>query len=260
MHLIQAMENELDFSLNLRTKLKDALRNMTPGYLVKKRDYYYWRKKVNGVMVEKYLGPDEDNPTVVRLKRKKYFQTVLKILDNNIKAMDKFLAEYQPYDPISVAESLGYAYQIPSDDIFSFMDFINPKKWEDDFTKSTMFQEGLTMTTDKGDKVRSKSEVIIANALFAHNIPFQYEPRITLGNRWVSPDFKLLITRNGKIVIWEHCGMMEDPEYFERAIRKLADYLQNGYTLWDDLIFTFDDKNHNIDSGFITRIIETCLM
>ena len=72
MHLIQAMENELDFSLNLRTKLKDALRNMTPGYLVKKRDYYYWRKKVNGVMVEKYLGPDEDNPTVVRLKRKKY--------------------------------------------------------------------------------------------------------------------------------------------------------------------------------------------
>ena len=114
--------------------------------------------------LEKYLGK-EDNPVVQRLKRKKYLQTALKILDENLKSIEKFITSYKPYDPISISKGMPQAYKIPPDSLFSMMGLVNPKGWNQKYTRNNMFSEFLTQTTDKGDKVRSKSEVIIANAL-----------------------------------------------------------------------------------------------
>lgn len=258
--LLRDAEKEKKIQENLRRKMVDALRNMTPGYLVKKGDYYYWRKKEDEGFTEKYLGREEGNLTVRRLKRKKYFQTTIEIIDKNIKALDRFIKSYKRYDPMSVASSMGNAYQIPPDSIFAIMGLMNPKNWEKNYTKNSKYPEHLKHTTDRGEKVRSKSEIVIYNALAANNILFRYECRLRVGYLWYRPDFMILLTKDNRIVIWEHFGHSDDPIYLKSAMDKIRNYIENGYVLWYNLIITFEDKDGNIDAGIVSRIIETCLL
>ncbi|MEE3440399.1 MAG: hypothetical protein VZR07_10670, partial [Ruminococcus sp.] len=46
--------------------------------------------------------------------------------------------------------------------------------------------------TQRGEIVRSKSEVIIADALYYANIPYHYEKPIKVGDRVIYPDFTVL--------------------------------------------------------------------
>lgn len=257
--LLKNAEIEKEFQVRLRRKMINAIRNATPGYLRKKGKYYYWKKKVNDKYIEQYLGTEE-NPIVQRLKKKKYLQITIKTIDKNLEAIERFIKKYKPYDPISISKEMPLAYKIPPDSLFSMMGFINPKGWNQKYTRNNMFSEYLTQTTDKGDKVRSKSEVIIANALSANNILFRYECNHKVGNVWVSPDFKILLTRENRIVIWEHFGRPDNPEYMENALKKIKLYIDNGYVLWHDLIITFEDKDGSLDSSIVSKIIETCLL
>jgi prepilin-type processing-associated H-X9-DG protein len=54
----------------------------------------------------------------------------------------------------------------------------------------TFFDEKLIHKTAKGELVRSKSEVIIANALFYNGLTYEYEPTLVLGGKVKRPDFK----------------------------------------------------------------------
>lgn len=257
--LLKNVEIEKKLQIKLRRKITNALKNSTPGSLRMKGKYYYWSRRENGVYSESYLGK-EDNQIVQRLKRKRYLQTALKTIDRNLKAIEKFETSYKPYDPISLSEGMATAYQIPPDSIFSIMEIINPKDWQRVYKKSCMFPEFLTQVTDKGERVRSKSEVIIANALSTNDIEFQYECNQRIGCEWVSPDFQIFLPRKNRIVIWEHFGRADDPEYLDRAMHKIKLYIDNGYVLWHDLIITFEDKNGGIDSNLVSKIIEACLL
>lgn len=256
-NLLKDVELEKDLQLKLKRKITDALRNATPGHLVMRRKYYYWRKKEDGVMVEKYIGPEET--TIVRhLKRKKLFQKMLKIIDKNLKAIDLFLKTYGNYDPAAVAKDMAKAYRIPDDEVYEIIGLIDPKIWERNYHKKTKYPEHLTKTTDRGENVRSKSEVMIANALFANGIKYRYEPVKIIGGIEFQPDFEILSYSKEKI--WEHFGKMNDPVYRDQAFFKIRHYMENGYRLWDNLIVTFDDENGNLDSRIVSRLIELYLL
>lgn len=71
----------------------------------------------------------------------------------------------------------------------------------------------LIYTTEKGDLVRSKSEVIIANLLFSHSVKYLYEKELYYCNeKYIRPDFTI-ITSKGKTFYWEHLGMLGNEEY-----------------------------------------------
>ncbi|MEP6646999.1 MAG: UvrD-helicase domain-containing protein [Saprospiraceae bacterium] len=66
-----------------------------------------------------------------------------------------------------------------------FVDGNHKKKNEN--TYST--KEGKFFTTLNGNKVRSKSEQAIADWLYRHNIPFEYEPQLNVSDFSFHPDF-----------------------------------------------------------------------
>jgi ATP-dependent DNA helicase RecQ len=77
--------------------------------------------------------------------------------------------------------------------------------------------------TTKGDLVRSKSEVIIANLLNQHGVSYEYEKELAYGpGRRLSPDFT--ITVNGKELYWEHLGLIGNMEYDSHWVKKQAVY------------------------------------
>ena len=78
---------------------------------------------------------------------------------------------------------------------------------------SVFLQEGLVHRTSKGLAVRSKSELVIAEALGTAGIDFEYEKPLTFHGQTRYPDFTIEDEIYGRTVYWEHLGMLSNPEY-----------------------------------------------
>ncbi|PKO71207.1 MAG: RNA helicase [Betaproteobacteria bacterium HGW-Betaproteobacteria-14] len=128
------------------------------------------------------------------------------------------------------------------------------------------FEEHLIHRTARGEMVRSKSEVIIANALAAKDVDYAYERPLTIEGVSKYPDFTIEDMESGQTLYWEHCGMLHVPIYRRRWEEKLAWYRANGILQREEgngehgtLIITRDEVNGSIDSAKIIRLIEDVL-
>lgn len=130
-------------------------------------------------------------------------------------------------------------------------------KWvSEEYQKSTQHPEHLIYKTMAGVMVRSKSEVIIANALFTNKIPFRYEAALPIGEIIYYPDFTIKHPVTEEIFYFEHFGMIDKAEYLSRSMRKIEDYISVGIIPTQNLICTFETSANPLDSNYIQRIIE----
>ena len=111
----------------------------------------------------------------------------------------------------------------------------------------------LIHRTRKGDAVRSKSEVVVADILEVLGISYSYER--PLFSRSDPKDFRLpdfTASFEGDVYYWEHLGMLSVPSYHEAWERKRRWYENNGYA--DRLITSEDGPDGSIDAARIERI------
>lgn len=92
---------------------------------------------------------------------------------------------------------------------------------------SLFLQEGLIHRTSTGVAVRSKSELLVFEALRHAGFQPEYEKALTLGNATRYPDFTIDDEISGRTVYWEHLGMLEREEYRRSWEKKLAWYRAN---------------------------------
>ena len=126
------------------------------------------------------------------------------------------------------------------------------------------FDEYKIHKTLKGDLVRSKSEVIIANMLYNYekegDIEYKYEEKVVLKDNSVKlPDFTIK-TDLGDTWYWEHCGMMNDIKYKMDWEAKKKEYEENGIIEGKNLIVTYDDEKGGIDTTKIEELIKQYLI
>jgi hypothetical protein len=128
-------------------------------------------------------------------------------------------------------------------------------------SNSNFHPEGLIHTTDRGEKVRSKSEVIIANLMHQLELDYVYEypleGSVQPGIR--RPDF-MVRASNDVMLLWEHLGMLHDPEYQAKWESKLGWYKANGFVENDNLFVTRDEADGSLDSQQLRRVAEQILM
>ena len=117
------------------------------------------------------------------------------------------------------------------------------------------FEDRLIHRTARGELVRSKSEVIIADRLYAHGLDYTYEPELELESKIKRPDFSVIDGDTGIKWYWEHCGMMSDPTYKRNWEDKKEFYKKNGIVEGKNLIVTYDDEKGGLDSYEIDQII-----
>ena len=92
------------------------------------------------------------------------------------------------------------------------------------------YAEHLIHRTDKGHLVRSKSELVIANILHQLEIDYEYE-RVCDGMiepGRLRPDFSFVMP-DGDLIVWEHLGMMDRPDYRRGWEWKRQWYERNGF-------------------------------
>ena len=93
-------------------------------------------------------------------------------------------------------------------------------------------------TTQKGDLVRSKSEIIIANMLYTSKVSYEYEKEIIIDNQKLLPDFT--IEFGGQTYFWEHLGLIGVESYDKHWIKKKNIYDKNYK---NQLIVTYESSN-----------------
>lgn len=118
------------------------------------------------------------------------------------------------------------------------------------------YEANLIHKTMRGEMVRSKSEVIIANRLYDNHVDYEYEKELRLDGILKIPDFTIDDPESGELIYWEHCGMMSDPKYREKWEAKKIFYERHGIVEGENLIVTYDDENGGVDSQVIQKYID----
>ena len=114
--------------------------------------------------------------------------------------------------------------------------------------------------TEKGERVRSKSEKILADFFYRRNILYKYEKPLYLkGYGMVYPDFTFLSKKTGKEIYWEHEGMIDKQEYARSAVRKIESYQKNDIYPGERLILTFETEQRVLDSKEIEGLVNKYL-
>ncbi|MDD5866579.1 MAG: hypothetical protein PUC75_02930 [Lachnospiraceae bacterium] len=116
------------------------------------------------------------------------------------------------------------------------------------------------LRSGKGELVRSKSELLISQALLSHEIPYRYEAGLKLGESTIYPDFTILRPMDHKIIYWEHCGLMDVANYRSRFYEKVEIYAQQGIFLNRNLICTFETEEEPLDFEQIEDLIQRFLL
>ena len=108
--------------------------------------------------------------------------------------------------------------------------------------------------TDRGEFVRSKSELVVANVFHALGLDYHYERTIigrnTGGKRL--PDF-VFISAQDELIVWEHLGMLSVPEYLERWRVKQKWYEDNGFIPGVNLFTSRDQADGSLDSQVVRK-------
>ena len=129
------------------------------------------------------------------------------------------------------------------------------------YTGKEFFDDTHVIMTERGERVRSKSEKILADKLFAMGIPYRYEYPVQLkGYGTVYPDFTLLNVRKRKEFYLEHFGIMDDPEYSEKAIKKLEDYAKNKIYIGKNLLVTFETRHKPLEMKVVEQMIKEFIL
>ena len=134
------------------------------------------------------------------------------------------------------------------------------ERWENANRPAQRLGPGEGIKTLHGERVRSKSEVIIADRLAAFGVPYRYEVPLLLEHRLFHPDFTVFNRRTGRQYRWEHFGKMGDPEYSCDALSRLSLYSRHGIIIWQNMLITWETQEKPLMTEVVDLIIERYLL
>lgn len=213
---------------------------------------FYYRKLPN--VPDTYLRKTRDAGMITLLLKKKYFTEVLnaaakekEILAEVLKIEEKeVIANLYQKIPAEQRKSIPPAETAVKNRIEAF-ERLNPAKKE-------IKPGNYCIKTKSGLFVRSKAEMLIADTLLKHGIPYHYEMPFLIKptGQILYPDFTVMDPETGEKTIWEHAGMLDKPDYVDIFLRKMELYLMEGIFPGHGMIVTF----HTMTPSEIERIVK----
>lgn len=221
-----------------------------------KFDIIIARQICNGTYIS-----SNDMELVRQLAQKKYNQSILKKAEIRLKQVKKITRDYSDDEIEQIYDKLHKERQL-------LVMPIEPTweqklaQWDGETYQGKEFYEGTAVIiTEKGERVRSKSEKILADYFYRNNIIYKYEkPLFLKGYGTVYPDFTFLSRKTGEEIYWEHEGMMDKSDYAKTAVKKLESYQKNGIYLGERLIATFETEQTLLNSQIIEQLVQKYLL
>ena len=272
--ILDQLQEMVDRMKQARLAYEGELEIAPEGRLVSAKKYkdhyaFYMERVEQGKRVRK--GITKQPRLVEALARKEFLRKVIPALDRNIALLQKTIDKYEPCQPQEIIESLSTAYgNVPEHCFFNpSVDLVNlsldmeeeqriKAHWawgQQSYEASDYLPEGRTIITSRGQRMRSKAEVMIAEKLYEYGIPFRYEQEVVLDGVTLHPDFTFE-GADGSEFYLEFCGMMDDERYVENHKRKVAMYQAADIVPWKNIIYVYA-RGNELDMRQIDSIIRT---
>ncbi len=217
---------------------------------------------------KEYLGTYE-NKIVRALKEKRFIEQALIQLDRCIRKEQQLSEVQESFDAEALNASLPKAYRLSEKHLRELIGKSDAQLWQEQALKRKNELDAelgvrnpheLKHVANNGLRVRSKSEVIIANILLAFGIAFVYEMPIQVCGSWFHPDFTIYCPRTGRVIIWEHAGMLGKENYRADFAWKMDKYCKAKFVPNVNLILSFEDNNGNINAEAIVTIVKEVIL
>ena len=246
-----AMLEDASVKVNkLRKKMPEDLKLRA----VKHRNGYQYFMRKNGETGNGTYIDNAHQELAANLAQIDYYDTLIKAINNAINALDlcsEHICDIYDKTLIAIPEAKRAIIKIPhlTDEMFL-------QAWlNQEYNGLEFAEEKRGYYTRQGIRVRSKSEMIIADILHEQNIPFLYEKPLALKGNTFFPDFTLMDLSNRKEIYWEHFGLMDDMEYRNNAFGKIRKYEANALYQQDSLIVTFETERYPLNVKDIREMV-----
>lgn len=261
---LENIQSRLDELKKLQIKLENSIKKAPKGQLVisasKKRIEFYETKngKRNYISIK-------NMELVKQLAQANYEKKTCKTCRNEIKQLTKLIKKYNTKGYHGINTSNVYLSQNKIRQSLTIPVTATQKHcvttWNAlKYEPKEFFKNQVTYKTQKGECVRSKSEVIIANCLNANNIPYHYEYPLKTSHGIFYPDFYCLNLRTHQKIYWEHFGMMDDSNYANSSLQKLTILVNHNLIPGKNLILTFETSSTPISTEYINKMIHEFLV
>lgn len=261
-HLVQIIEEikKRQVESPIEGKLWISSNRGKPQFYHCKENSEMAKEKGKSKQIGTYI-PKSDVKLAARLAQNDYEKAVIKCAEKRLKQMQAIIRDYDDDELEHIYTCLHSVRQELIQPIEPTWD----QKLKDWYQKAYVgkeFHDNVPIIyTEKGERVRSKSEKILADFFYHHGILYKYEcPLYLTGVGLVYPDFTFLSRKTGKEMYWEHEGKMNDPLYVEQAIRKINSYQSNGILVGKDLILTFETEKTVLNMKAVEIMAEQYLL
>ena len=251
------LEVRSDILNELVKKTTEKLKSFPAGYIYVKhrKDNVYFYLVSDEPNSEEKLLDNNEKEYIRSLIQKGYLEKVLKAAERELDVVMKLQRRYpkvlaeEVYDQLSPERKELVNPIIPTDkqiiDKWMSIPYI-PKPISDDIP---------IYKTMRGERVRSKSEQIIADRLHVNGIPYKYECPLQVGDEIIHPDFTILRIRDRRILFYEHCGRMDDAQYANDMVDRSRKYELAGIRQGDKLFYSFESSLMPLDVRVIDQMI-----
>ncbi|MBO7450563.1 MAG: hypothetical protein J6U54_09355 [Clostridiales bacterium] len=197
-----------------------------------------------------------DESLIYLLSQKKYDENVIKCAQKENKVLTSTL---------KALTSIKQPEEVFNETSPLFQPFVKPiivpestyrNNWESAPFRHKAADTHSPFVTKKGEVVRSKSELLIANLLFDMNIPYRYEAELVLNDVIYHPDFTILDLKRRREVYHEHLGLMDNTDYAISSIERIRVFQQNNILLSDRLFISMETKVTPLDIVSLAKEFE----
>lgn len=213
-----------------------------------------------------YITKEQTN-IARELAQKGYEQKLAKVLEKQTRQIKDFLQRFSPNELVDAFEKLNPERQKLVEPFFvSDKEFA--VRWSAVSFKSMPFAENAPEHyASNGLRVRSKSEVLIANTLIRLGIPFRYEAPLKIHTKknefnkssTFHPDFTCLNIKTRQEFIWEHFGLMNNEEYLNNAIEKTKLFAAAGFIPGINYITTMESNSTPLNIKYVEQLAKRLL-
>ena len=226
----------------------------------KEKDVYQFFHRESGSDPNGRYLPKSEMPLIRKLAQKEYCEKVLSAAKKEKKIIESICEDFSKDSILEAYTNMTKGKRILVEP-YVLPDEEYARRWQAKVYEGGRFEEGdNAQYTKRGERVRSKSEQIIADRLFDAKIPYRYEyPLEYEPGRYIFTDFTVLNPRTRMIFRWEHFGKMDDAKYRKTFFWKQSAYMRCGYIPGVNYICTFEDNENPFDARVVDKIIEKLL-
>ncbi len=263
--LKRMLDQEEERLIQINNTVNGRLTDVPSGSLIvssagAKRIYRLKSTDENGNSNTTYIKK-ENQDLVCVLAQKEYDEKMKALIDRRLKQVARLRKGYSDTEIEDIYNNLHDAkkqFVMPAEPTWEQ----RVAQWKNTPYKGKEFDENSPQIyTKKGERVRSKSEKILADTFYALGIEYKYECPIRLkGYGIVYPDFTFMSKYCNGPMYWEHDGKMDDPKYAEKAVRKIDSYIKNGIFPGERLIVTYETSNYTLDERVVKELIDKYLL